>query len=102
MGNLNGKAGGKGDTQAGKQPGGAGYQTDGRRGTLPQGAHHGGVDILHQDGADLRQDGGDTQPDHQGHPGPEAQRPGLAQKVQGIVLAGQMAPSFLKNQSSFQ
>lgn len=92
MGHLDGIARGHGDTQAVHEPGGGDHKADGGGGVLPQGANHGRVDILHHDGADLRQNGGDTQGDDHFHQCPSGGGAGAIQFCN--KASGHGAPPF--------
>ena len=47
--------------QSAEQPRAGGHQSNGSRGVPPQLSHHGGVDVLHDDRRNLRQDRGEAQ-----------------------------------------
>ena len=71
LGNLDGKAGDQRHAHTAEKPCGAGNQADGGGGPGAQRAHHGRVDVLHGNGADLRQYGRHAQAHHQPHLLPE-------------------------------
>ena len=86
LGHLHRKGDGGGGGEPAEEPGGGGHQPDGGGVGGAETAHHGRVDILHDDGGELGQDGRDAQPQRQRHLLLPRQLLSLAQPRQMVLL----------------
>ena len=64
---LHGETGGDSHAQTVEEPCGTGHKADGACGAGAETAHHGSIDVLHDGGADLSQNGRDTESDDERH-----------------------------------
>ena len=78
VGHLHGEARCRGGAQPPEEPRGGRHQADRRRGLGPEVSHHRGVDILHDDGRELRDDGREAEPHRQAQLLGQRHRPAIA------------------------